>query len=111
MLENRTQVGIGGIKGERDRNIRARMDQLRNGREKSLGSGEGRVQHRRPGKGARNQAAPWRNFLWKLSIPKNLWRAGLSGGGGKAGDGGKVFVQRRTTVGREEMSKKFNLRN
>ena len=41
MLENSTQVGIGGINGERDRSIRVRMDQLRNRGEKSLGSGEG----------------------------------------------------------------------
>ena len=60
LVENSTQVGIRGINRERDRSIRVMMDQLRNGREKSLGSGEGRVQHRRPGKG---QAAPRRNFL------------------------------------------------
>ena len=35
-------------------------------------------------RGARTQAALWRNFLLKFNIPKNLWKAGFSAGGGKA---------------------------
>ena len=31
LLENSTQVGIGGMNGDRDRSIRVRMDQLWNG--------------------------------------------------------------------------------
>ena len=35
-------------------------------------------------RGARMQAAPQRNFLLKIIIPKNLWKASLSDSTGKA---------------------------
>ena len=74
-------MGIRGIHRERDGSIRARMNKLWNGGEKFLGSAEGRVQHRRPGKGER----PCEGLEFKLHP--------------------------RETVGGEEMSEKFNLRD
>ena len=70
-------MGVRSIHRERDGSIRLRMNKLWNGGEKVLGSGEGRVESRKPRdqerdfpgpiresmRGARTLAAPRRNFL------------------------------------------------
>ena len=113
LLQNRTHVGIRSIKGEKDLSTRARMNKLRNRGKDILGTAEGGVQRvgdqakdlpeplRAAVRGARTPAPPRGNFLQKFNIPKNLWRAGLSEGEGKAkekgGDGGKMLLQGQTS--------------
>ena len=52
-------------------------------------------------RGARAKAAPRRNFLLKLIMPKNLCKAGLSDG--------RVLGQGQTSVGGEQVSEKLDL--
>ena len=78
LLQNYAQVSVRSIHRERDRSIRLNMNKFWNEGEKILGSGEGGVQSSRPGplravlRGPRTLAAPLRNFLQKLIIPRNL---------------------------------------
>ena len=72
-MYNCTQVSVRSFYRERDGSIRLRMNELLNGGEKILSSGEGGVQSRRPRerlpgplkayvREARTCAAPQRNF-------------------------------------------------
>ena len=113
-------MSVRSIHRERDGSIRLRVNELRNGGEKILGSGEGRVKSRRPRErlprpfksireGGKDSCFTPKKLPVEIDHPKKPLKSRLIRQLGKGGNGGGMLRQQRTTCGIEKMAKKLNL--